>query len=97
MDITKCLTISTAHITQDTAAKLENLQDKDAMGLSAYAKSEFGFWVYCGENMLADFNGGENIPKDLWECMLLAHENDCRWLCLDCDGEEIEALKTYEW
>lgn len=65
--------------------------------LSIYDKEEFGWWIYVPQNMIEFYKGGEDIPEDLWSCMLLAWENNCTWLCLDCDGQEVDELEMYEW
>ena len=46
-------------------------------------------------NMIEE--GDKSIPDDLWECMLLAYEKDCEWLCLEYCGEEVEDLPVYDW
>lgn len=95
MDITKCLTISTMHISLETEEKLLEEEYKNNMFLTVYRKSNFGFWIYvpCDKD---EFHT-DNVPKDLRGCMDLAHENDCRWLCLDCDGEDVDCLQKYDW
>ena len=95
MDITKCLTTSTAHITLETRHKLEFEEIFNDMGLTVYKKSRFGYWIYIPEDFLE--SDRMEIPFDLWRCMFIAYENDCRWLCLDRDGMEIELLPTYDW
>lgn len=92
MDITKCLTLSTGHVSEDTIKKLEEEPDTNEMNLSVYPKGEYGFWIYCSDTLI-DYP--EHIPNDLWACMLLANKNDCKWLCLDCDGEESDELEWY--
>ena len=95
MEIAKMLTLSTAHISDESAVMLERECDEDNLGLSVYHKAEYGFWIYCSPIMEDDFNNGEHIPEDVWNCMKLAHENDCTWLCLDCDGEIIDELPIF--
>lgn len=98
MDITRCLTISTAHVSKETISLLEKeCKSQDILPVIAYKKGDYGFWVYCPDDMMEYFGGGENVPNDLWECMLVAYEHDCRWLCLDRDGEVVEKLLVYEW
>lgn len=92
MEIDKMLTISTGHITEKTVCKLDIEAEVNVMYLCVYKKADFGWFVYVPED-LEDIS--YDIPNDLMECLLFAKENDCAWLCLDCDGEEIEELKTY--
>lgn len=91
MDITKVLTISMAHITEETCEKLQAESEQNDMGLCVYDKAEYGYWIYIGSL------DEKNLPEDLRMCMELAQKNDCQWLCLDCDGEEVPELPTYDW
>ena len=95
MDITKVLTISTAHITEETDRKLQDKSEVNNMCISVYDKAEYGYWIYIDpyDRLMCH----ENIPEDLLNCIKLARQNDCRWLCLDCDGEEVSELPTYDW
>lgn len=95
VEIRKILTISNAHIMEQTAMKLEEAVEKmeSNMGLCVYEKKEYGFFV-----QIPDIWGKEyNIPVDLAECINLAHDNGCEWLCLDRDGESLRELPVYEW
>lgn len=92
MDITKMLTISTAHITEETATKLDLEANTDDMQLSVYLKADYGWLVYVNKDL-----DNRNIPDDLRKCLELAKANDCEWLCLDCDGEIVDGLDVYEW
>lgn len=103
IDITKMLTLSTAHITKETADKL-NIDCKPALpeeyfkhgfcfnlGISVYPKDEYGWFLW------VPFSAIEKLPSDLEQCVRLAHRNGCVWLCLDSDGLIDPSLKTYEW
>ena len=46
MDITKVLTISTAHITEETDRKLQDESEVNNMCISVYDKSDYGYWIY---------------------------------------------------
>ena len=95
LEICKMLTISTAHIKEETAKILEDhsssLIDYD---LVIYDKDEFGWWIHLPDE---DYKELHNVPDDLKVCLNLAVENGCEWLCLDCDGEVVDCLPTYEW
>ena len=95
MDITKVLTISTAHITEETDKKLQDDSEVNNMCISVYDKAEYGYWIYINPFDMLVYKS--NIPEDLRMCMELAQKNDCQWLCLDCDGEEVPGLPTYDW
>ena len=90
MDITKCLTISTGHVSKETVRFLM----KQDGPLAVYPKGEVGFWIYCSDT---EDNRGRDIPDDLFQCMMLAKKNDCCWLCIDRDGGFTPELKVYEW
>ena len=98
LDITKMITISTAHITKETA---------DILNASAnypfvtdlpviYTKGEYGYMIHIPE-YYGDEGEFENMPLDLYPVMNLAKENDCEWLCLDRDGEFVDSFETYDW
>lgn len=91
--ITKCMEISTAHITEDTANKLGDVDTRGNITLSIYDKEEFGWWIFIDGCM----NQNDSIPDDLLRCIQYAKEEGCDWLCLDCDGEIIDELPTYDW
>ena len=101
MEISKMLTISTAHIRKDTAEFIENVcRDNTLSKLIVYDKTaryngcseEYGWFIYCNV-ALPDLN----VPEDLLKVMCFARDNDCAWLCLDRDGEILDYFETYEW
>lgn len=103
MKITNMLTLSTAHITKETADKLnhdcEPIAPEDynlhsfcwELGISCYSKSIYGWFLWI------DRANHEAAPEDLRLCMKFALDNGCEWLCLDCDGLVEDSLPTYEW
>ena len=94
MNITKCLTISTAHITGETAEKLEQNFCTGEIDLAVYDKGDYGWWIYIG-NDLKEIPDG--IPDDLMQCIGLAYAYDCEWLCLDQAAEVEDGLSVYDW
>lgn len=98
MDITKCLTVSSVHVTQETIELLsQEAQSKTLdypLCLSVYEKAEYGFWIHVPRE---DRAFAPSLPADLKACLMLAREHDCQWLCLDRDGEEVSMLPTYDW
>ena len=94
MDITLCLTISTGHISTNTARLLSIEPDTNILGLSVYEKGEYGWWIYVGDKLE---NIPDNLPDDLMRCIHEAYAWNCQWLCLDCDGEEIPGVPIYDW
>ena len=90
MDITKVLTISTAHITEETDRKLQDESEVNNMCISVYDKSDYGYWIYidpydrlmCNKNIPADssisvlLQEGVGIPKFIANFITNAVEND---------------------
>lgn len=95
LEITKMLTISTAHISEESSEYLENVHDK----LVVYDKGDYGWMIVIDDNIKDFCNtiGNSNIPSDIISCMIFARECGCDWLCLDCDGMVIDGLETYSW
>ena len=54
---------------------------------NADASENAVFYIFCMET--------PEIPEDLRKLIKLAREHHCEWLCLDCDGAEIDGLPTY--
>lgn len=94
MTIKKVLTISTAHISAETEEQLCN-GDMDEAGLTVYEKGDFGYWIFIDPATEVLWHKDE-IPEDLMRCIKLAQKNDCSWLCLYCNGDEVPDMPTYE-
>jgi hypothetical protein len=94
MEIAHVITISTAHVSKETASRLD---DADGFSyecwLSIYNKQDYGWWILVDS---ADLEA-DDMPDDLAACICLARKYDCEWLCLDCDAEVLETLPTYDW
>ena len=90
MNISKMLTLSTAHLKPETRDFLILESIKGYYGLSVYS-NEYGFFIYVDEDN--EFN---NIPNDLSDCLQLAKDNDCEWIKFDRDELPIDNLKVYE-
>lgn len=91
MDISKMLTISIAHITKETDNELQHNPDKFEE-LFYYNADGWEYMIWISPHTTL-----EDIPEDLRMCIELARQNDCKWLCLDCDGDEVSELPTYYW
>lgn len=97
MDICKMLTISTAHIKQETAESLDRQSASDDLrGYPVvYQKDCDGWWICTADaHDNIDF---DLLPSDLVDCICLAVDNGCEWLCLDRDGLIEVTLPTYDW
>lgn len=90
MEINKMLTVSTGHISKETA----ELLDKDNIyGLVVYQKDEYGWFIFLSEE--DDYYAG--IPDELLKLIKFAKDLGCSWLCLDRDGDVLEYLEVFDW
>ena len=95
-EISKMMTLSNAHVTQDTYDKLLEKDGTDEFPLAVYKKEDYGVFIYIDENTsMKEYK--KNCPKDLYDCIFVAHKHDCPILCLDCDGPIMDSLRTYTW
>lgn len=97
MEIIKMLTISSCHVSLWGGAHFLEAEAAccKSFALTVYDKDEFGWFIYINQDELA--NSRNEIPEDLLRCIDLALENGCSMLCLDRDGEKLNALPQYEW
>ena len=103
-EVSKMLTLSTAHIQEKTASMLQGVTHRHVAYLEAivngvcppvYAKEGYGYFLFVDADSLEEY--AETMPEDLYACCSYAKEQGCEWLCLDEDGPVMEGLKTYEW
>lgn len=104
LEITKMLTLSTAHIRQETADRINEEADSNAMGLTVYPKAgsgeEYGWFIFLAPEQKEEYRKAANrdgIPRDLYQCIALALDLDCGILCLDCDGPVMPYLTQHAW
>ena len=99
LDITKMLTLSTAHISEHTEKLLSQIsEDKMESRLIVYKKGEYGYFIYVtkdADGIIVPYK--QEIPEELHQCLCLADELGCNVLCFDRDGEISKALKTFDW
>ena len=96
-EISQMLTISSVHVSQSTRELLDEVIDDICCVPMppVYEKSGYGWFVAC----LPDYDNEslgvtlEDYPTDLAAAMRLAKEHGCIWLCIDCDGPEVDELK----
>lgn len=81
-------TVSTAHITKETAEWL----DTDPEDLVVYRKEDYGWFIAVGG--IDDLIG---IPGDLVFLIGAAIGADCDWLQIDRDVKVTDGLLTFEW
>lgn len=95
MEISKMITVSTAHITEKTAKELHYAAEMmgSSIDVCVYEKKEYGFFIHVSD----DWESECEIPSDLMDCIKLARNNGCEWLCLDRDAEIESELPVYKW
>lgn len=93
MEISKVLTLSTAHISQKSAELLDKETEKPTLDLPIYNKSNYGWFIYIPQ----DINIINNLPEDIHRLLLIAKDLNCDILCLDADGETISWIPLYSW
>lgn len=94
--IEKILTLSTAHVTADTAAQLDDRQHQ-MLGIApfiCFQKDDYGWFVHVPTVPEVTWHG--QIPPDLNACMAMARAEGCTWLMFDCDADPVEGLPTYD-
>lgn len=90
------ITLSTAHITEETSHLLDDEWVVDKWGLIVYAKGSYGWFIHIPEDV--DFSTEDcKTPQDLRRCIQYTINVDCEWLCLDRDGDIVDELPTYDW
>lgn len=90
MEISKMTTVSTGHISKETADLLEN---DNIYELIVYQKDEYGWFIFLSEK--DDYY--VSIPDELLKLIKFAKDLGCSWLCLDRDGDILEYLEVFDW
>lgn len=99
LDITKMLTVSTAHVSEKTFEALKLDGATNEIGLAVYGKStcdnevNYGLYIYLDRQAVDN----ANIPDDLKPLIRLAQDNGCEVLCLDSDGMELDDYEIFDW
>ena len=86
--------ISTAHVPEATARRLDNTPSKDWPCLGG-SYGEYGWCLYAH-----DENAGvwpDVIPDELFKVMLWARGLGFDYILFDCDGDLVEALPSHDW
>lgn len=88
LDIASLMTISTAHISEQTALMLEFAPQKCDMPV--YAMERYGWLIFvCSQD--------ETPYDDLNEVAKFAEQHHCEWVRLDPDGDIVDGLPVYDW
>lgn len=85
IEISKIISISTAHITEQTA----DLLIKGELEPVVYPKDGCGWFIFV--------NPDDKVPDDLCTLMEFARRHNCAWIDMDSTGAVIPFLPTYEW
>lgn len=93
-EIDRVMTVSTAHVSPETARAMDDDPEANQITLPVYRKGEFGWFVYLNGSSEHDVL---NLPDDLRACVRLARANDCSILCLDRDAATLRSLPTHSW
>ena len=96
LEMQNLLTISTAHITEQTASLLDADPEQNCLGLCVYSKANYG-WFIMGIQNINQFTNCDELPEDLMNVILFAKDMNADILSIDCDGEILPYLKTYNW
>ena len=98
MQIEKMVVISTAHIDEETAKMLnEGAEDYppfcDLEWSPAFARDHgWLFHVASVERVVET-----NPPQCLRNVFAFARALGCEWVMLDCDGDRVDGLPSWEW
>ncbi|ARK07584.1 hypothetical protein LAV_00209 [Sphingobium phage Lacusarx] len=88
MEVAKMLVLSTAHVAETTAQKL----DAGQAGVISYRKGDYGWFVYCG-----DLPDSVDVASELERVIRFAHNHDFQWIMFDRDGDTIADLPSFDW
>lgn len=88
--IEKLLLLSTGHLTEKTTRNAL-AAPTDSWPCSG-GPIPYGWFVYAH-----DENVGDQIPADLWRCMVFARGLGCEYVKFDCDVEPIPELPWEEF
>lgn len=104
-EIDQMLTISSIHISKDTqklldeaVKELSDLAIDDNDMPPVHEKLGYGWFIACDPDTDNEALGEtwNDYPVDLVAAMRLAKEQGCFWLCIDCDGPEVDGLEKFE-
>ena len=104
MEISKMLTLSTAHLRPCTREALTESSLCDMVNsaldwLPVYSKSnggeEYGWFAYINDIDEPQIRELRDSYEDLYDCIRFAQKHDCEIICFDRDAEELPDLPTY--
>jgi len=86
--VVNMLDVSTGNVSLETSEKLKTEVPE---GFSIYPTSHG--WFVSGAK--SEHIGG--WPEDFQKLVAYAEENDCGWINLDSDANEIDELESFDW
>lgn len=92
-EIHKMITLSPAHVSRETAAKIEARWRNEKLPV-IYDKETSG-WFFATNGH--DQNDEVGYPDDLRAILTYARARGCTWIMLDTDGPVVAGLPTWEW
>ncbi|MER8376664.1 hypothetical protein [Mesorhizobium sp. M1409] len=94
LEIHKFVVVSTAHVSEATAKRLDHTPAKD-WPCAGGPYAEYGWFVYAHDE---NSGPGENaIPADLFDVMTWARRQGCEYILFDCDADQVDGLPAYDW
>ena len=88
-DLSAMITVSSAHITKETA----DLLAENKLDLAVFPKGGYGWYIAC-----PDINDRPNdLPLDLYRLLDLAYVYNCGILCIDGEGKKVIGFPEYDW
>ena len=91
------ITISTAHIKQETAKAIDVQETEDGFWPAIMAAPiPFGYlipsdWIPEGEE------GLRGIPPEVVKIIEFGNSNGAKFIRLDCDADTVDELETFDW
>lgn len=95
IEISKMITLSTAHISPATRDWLDKESNNITSDLAVYKKDNYGWFIYLPESLPYRPLPLFKTPEDLFRCMQVAIDMKCSVLCLDCDVSPLPYLEKY--
>ena len=88
--IAHLLTLSTAHISEETAKLWETRGNKNS---DIVAKTECGYFMYAYD----DLNDTIGLPKEVVKVCDYAVKEGATYILFDRDGDLVEGLEKFDW
>lgn len=93
-DLRRFLVLSTAHVSEATAKRLDGSPVADWPCLGG-PYGEYGWFLYAHDENAGV--GKDRIPDDLFAVMTYVRKQGYDYLLLDCDGDEVADLPCFDW